>query len=107
MSKAESINSVAKACRLLKEAAHMGVWGLSEMARAMDEPVSSVERLVATLAAEGFIERIGSGPNWRIGKEAAAVWSSYCLALKKTIRDARHRLEQVHIPGSEVAEWTN
>ena len=105
MSKADSINSVAKACRLLKEAAHMGVWGLSEMARAMDEPVSSVERLVATLAAEGFLERIG--PNWRIGKEAAAIWSNYCLALKKILRDTRHRLHEVHIPGSEVAEWEN
>ncbi|MFH1035619.1 MAG: helix-turn-helix domain-containing protein [Pseudomonadota bacterium] len=103
MSKAESINSVAKACRLLKEGADMGVFGLSEMARALDEPISSVDRLVATLAAEGMLERIG--PKWRIGKAAASIWSSYCLTLQQTISRARRDLRDVHINGAEAIEW--
>lgn len=105
MSKAESVNALARGLDLLKEASHMGPFTLSEMARALDEPTSTVDRWIKTLAEKGFLERIGD--KWRVGHEASVIWSHYCLALQKTIRDARRKLQQVHIPGAEAIEWTN
>lgn len=98
MSKAaNTISTVDKACRLLKEAAGMGVFSLSEMARALDEPTSSVDRLINTLASHKFLERVGDG--WQIGIDAARLWSSYRLTKKNIIAQAQQGLTKTEIPG--------
>lgn len=92
-----TIGSVDKACRLLKEAAAMGVFGLSDMARALGEPTSSVDRLINTLADHGFLER--SKDKWRIGKAAADMWVAYRQRLRSTIEAAKRGLAETDIPG--------
>lgn len=97
MSKASTIGSVDKACRLLKEAASMGAFGLSEMARILEEPTSTVDRLIKTLADHNFLERVGDG--WQVGIDAARLWSSYRLTKKDIIAQAKKDLTKTEIPG--------
>lgn len=97
--KGKTIKSVAKACQLLKEAADMGPFSLAEMARALDEPTSSVDRLLGTLMEAGFVERRGT--SFQVGKEAARIWSAYCLGLQRRIAKAKRDLTDVQVPAPQ------
>jgi len=96
MSKAKS-TTVDKACRLLKEAAGLGPFGLSEMARALDEPVSTVDRLIKTLADHNFLER--RGERWRLGPFARAMWAEGVRALRQERQAIENELNKISLEG--------
>ncbi|MGD9123799.1 MAG: helix-turn-helix domain-containing protein [Desulfarculaceae bacterium] len=77
----DTINSVVKACTLLREAADRGAFTTSEMAFTLELPPSTVDRLIRTLAAEGFLERRGN--LWRLGPTARGLWAAGVKALRK------------------------
>jgi DNA-binding IclR family transcriptional regulator len=98
----ETINSLARGLDLLWEAANMGPFTLSEMARALGESISTVDRVIKTLADKGFLER--DGERWQIGLRAAQVWGAYRKNQKLRIEAARMALAKTAIPG-EADEW--
>ncbi len=103
MSKAESVNALARGLDLLQEAAHMGPFTLSEMARALDEPTSTVDRWIKTLAEKGLLDR-ASPTQWTIGLKAAQLWAAYRTRMKQQIENARLGLARTAIP-EETSEW--
>ncbi|MCA1988728.1 MAG: helix-turn-helix domain-containing protein [Desulfarculus sp.] len=103
MSKAESVNALARGLDLLQEAAHMGPFTLSEMARALGEPTSTVDRWIKTLAEKGLLDR-ASPTQWTIGLKAAQLWAAYRTRMKQQIEHARLGLARTAIP-EETSEW--
>jgi len=104
MSKGEGVNALARGLDLLQEAAHMGPFTLSEMARALGEPTSTVDRWIKTLADKGMLDRAGP-TQWTIGLKMADLWAAYRLRLKKQIEDARFGLARTAIPEKREPEW--
>jgi len=103
VSKAESVNALARGLDLLQEAAHMGPFTLSEMARALGEPTSTVDRWIRTLADKGMLDK-ASPTQWTVGLKAADLWAAYRLRLKRQIEEARIGLARTAIP-EETSEW--
>lgn len=103
MSKAESVNALARGLDLLMEATHMGPFTLSEMARALGEPTSTVDRWIKTLAEKGLLDR-ASPTQWTIGLKAAQLWAAYRTRMKQQIENARLGLASTAIP-EETRDW--
>jgi DNA-binding IclR family transcriptional regulator len=103
MSKAEPVNALARGLDLLVEAAHMGPFTLSEMARVLEEPTSTVDRWIKTLAEKGLLDRAGP-TQWTIGLKAAQLWAAYRTRMKQQIENARLGLASTAIP-EEMNEW--
>lgn len=96
MSQAKAKNgAVDKACRLLKEAASRGAFGLSEIARALDEPTSTVDRLIKTLAEHNILER--RGELWRLGPFARAMWAEGTRALRRERQEIDGELKRISL----------
>jgi DNA-binding IclR family transcriptional regulator len=89
-------NSVLNACQLLKEAADMGLFTLSDMARTLDLPTSTTDRLLKALIQSGFIEK--SGGQYQIGMAAARLWASYRSVLDQIIREAEAKKLNTEYP---------
>ena len=104
MSKAEAVNALARGLDLLQEAAQMGPFTLSEMARALDEPTSTVDRWIKTLADKGMLDR-ASPTQWIIGLKAALIWGAYRTRMKLQNENARIGLAQTAIPEETSPEW--
>lgn len=96
MSKPDIVQSVDKACALLAELAHMGTASLAEITSTLDLPKSTVDRLCATLAARGFVERCEGG--YRPGKALASLWAAYQLGQIRDLEAARKNLADTAIP---------
>lgn len=96
MSKPDIVQSVDKACTLLAELAHMGQASLHELTTALDIPKSTVERLCATLAVRGFVERCEGG--YRTGKVLASHWAAYQKGQTHELQAARKNLVDTAIP---------
>lgn len=106
----ETINSIDRACRLLKELAHMGAASLSELAAALDLPTTTVDRILSSLSEHGFVER--ANDRWRPGKELAALWAVYQRLMTEILEQARRNLADTAAPlpvthvGSKPEEWS-
>jgi len=94
------ITALDNGLRLLMEAAQRPSFGLAEMARALDLPTSTVDRIIATLAARGLLER--AGVEWRMGKAAAALWAAYRRQQEELIRKAQRNLSDTNISTEET-----
>lgn len=104
MSKGEPVNALARGIDLLQEAALMGPFTLSEMARALGESTSTVDRWIKTLADKGMLDR-ASPTQWTIGLRAAQLWGAYRTRQKLLIEDARMGLARTAIPEETNPEW--
>ena len=92
------IKSVSRACDLLDEAARLGAFGLSDMARALDLPTSTVERLALTLEAKGYLARRQGG--WKLGPSARAIWANGVKALKNRKGEIDAELKRLEVEGA-------
>ena len=90
------ITALDNGLRLLQEAAARPSFGLSEMARALELPASTVDRLITTLARRGLLER--AGLEWRLGKAAAELWAGYRRLQEALIQEAQRNLQDTSIP---------
>src|SRR6478672_10510867 len=61
-----SVQSVDRAFAVLRQVAHEP-GGISDVARAVDLPVSTVARLLGTLESLGAVVRVGNSGTYRIG----------------------------------------
>jgi DNA-binding IclR family transcriptional regulator len=61
-----TVQSIDRAFAVLRQVAHEP-GGISEVARAVDLPVSTVARLLMTLESQGAVVRIGDTGTWGIG----------------------------------------
>ncbi len=103
--KPDSVNVLSRALDLLKEAAHLGrPWTLSEMARILGEPTSTVNRWIKTLGEAGRLDR-ASPTTWTIGLRMADLWAAYRRNLKQQIEEARIGLAATAIAEEESQEW--
>lgn len=91
----DTIGSVDKACWLLREAAGMGVFGLSEMARVLDLPTSTTDRMIRTLADHQLLEKRGN--LWRLGPTARALWAEGIRALRRERQEIDEELNRIGI----------
>ncbi len=100
----ESVNALARGIDLLQEAAHMGPFTLGEMANALGEATSTVDRWIKTLADKGMLDR-ASPTQWTLGLKAAQLWGAYRTRQKLLIENARIGLAQTAIPEETGTEW--
>ena len=61
-----TVQSIDRAFAVLRQVAHEP-GGISDVARAVDLPVSTVARLLATLESQGAVVRLGDTGTWGIG----------------------------------------
>lgn len=95
------VESIARACRLLRELADMGGGTMADLSQALELPTSTVDRLLKTLTAEGMVERFGE--RFGLGCGLARLWAAYRLELMESIQEANRKLHETQIPGEIAA----
>ena len=79
----DTVRSLERALSILEMVASTS-WGerLSDIASALQLPVSTVHRLLTTLEASGFVKFERESMKWRIGRAAAALGQSGLVTLQ-------------------------
>ena len=95
MSSKDRVSAIIKGGQLLKEAAGLGTFSLSELASATGWSSSTTERYLNSFIDVGFVEREGN--IYCIGLQMARFWASYRERQMKAIAEAGRNLKATEI----------